>query len=62
MTFRAVEDDLETMWQVASHDNQEMRATVRKTLRKLKQHDSLSNKIFEVETDLVGCDSDLEKL
>ena len=39
--FRCVEDDLETMWQVASHDNKEMKNTVRQNIRKLKTHEGL---------------------
>ena len=36
--FRAVLDDLETMWQAASKDNRRMMETVRCTDRKLQQH------------------------
>ncbi|ELT93187.1 hypothetical protein CAPTEDRAFT_223993 [Capitella teleta] len=46
---RAVEDDLETMWQVASHDNQEMKGVVRRALRKLKNYDSMKEELDESE-------------
>ena len=36
--FRAVLDDLETMWQAASRDNRRMLETVRQSDRKLQQH------------------------
>ncbi len=58
------------MWQVASADNQRMRETVRKSIRKLKEHASL-RAVIEAEDDenddvlltkdLVMCDSDAEK-
>ena len=36
-----MEDDLETMWQTASHDNRKLQATLRKTTRQLTQHEGL---------------------
>ena len=38
---RNVEDDLETMWQVASEDNRKLQETLRKTTRQLQQHEGL---------------------
>ena len=38
---RRVEDDLETMWQLASKDNRQMKETLRRSLRKLQQHEGL---------------------
>ncbi len=48
---RQVEDDLETMWQVATADNRRMQETMRKTVRKLKEHASLNAVIEDMEED-----------
>lgn len=40
---QSVEDDLETMWQVATTDNKRMRETMRTSIRKLRQHAGLGN-------------------
>ena len=40
--FRQVEDDLETMWEVATADNRKMRETMRRSMRKLREHAGLS--------------------
>ena len=37
--LRRVEEDLETMWQVASKDNRQMRDMTRKMARKLQSHE-----------------------
>ena len=37
--FRSVEQDLETMWQVASQDNRKMAETLRHSTRKLNERD-----------------------
>lgn len=39
---RQVEDDLETMWQVASSDNRQMRDNLRKLAHQLQAHQGLA--------------------
>ena len=59
---RQVEDDLETMWQVASADNRRMKDTLKRSMRKLKDHTNIAHMI-EVDGDEhlhVACDSDKE--
>ena len=47
---RRVEDDLETMWQVASKDNRHMRDTLKKTIRKLQTHEGFN---IDEDTDML---------
>lgn len=46
-----MEDDLETMWQVASSDNRRMKDTMRRSIRKLKEHASI-NAILSSDIDM----------
>ncbi|KAK2147817.1 hypothetical protein LSH36_532g01045 [Paralvinella palmiformis] len=60
---RRVEDDLETMWQVTTADNQRMRETLEKSVNKLEEHGSLRVTMAQLNNDKDAflCDSDIEK-
>ena len=61
--FRRVEDDMETMRQVATADNQRMRETLEKSVNKLEEHGSLRVTMAQLNNDKDAflCDSDIEK-
>ena len=48
---RQVECDLETMWQATSADNRRMKASVKKTIQKLKGHPNLHDLVSDIDDD-----------
>lgn len=55
-----MEDDLETMWAVASEDNRKMKETLRKNTRKLAEHEGLRH-VNDFNDDLLLACSDDEQ-
>ena len=46
---RGVEEDLETMWQAATSENQRLKDTIRNSVYKLREHPSLKAALDEEE-------------
>ena len=46
------------MWQVAAHDNREMKETMRKSLRKLREHETFRHAEQGDEEYLLTCTED----
>ena len=46
-----MECDLETMWQATSADNRRMKASVKKTIQKLKGHPNLHDLVSDIDDD-----------
>lgn len=47
--FREVEDELEIVWQSANSENDRMKTVLKKTMKKLRQHEQLSEAMDQQE-------------